>query len=146
MYDFSLTVILDYLYRYALTLVICLLGSFTRDAYDTMKSGTRINMLKIFASSIFSATIICAAIGYFKLSFSVYVFISFFMGIWSFSILEKAFDTKFVSRFATHFFSAIATPVTKALSDTMKDIEKDEVEEDKEEKDNTNKSDDDDST
>ena len=143
MYDFSLTVILDYLYRYALTLVICLLGSFTRDAYDTMKSGTRINMLKIFASSIFSAMIICAAIGYFKLSFSVYVFISFFMGIWSFSILEKAFDTKFVSRFARHFFSAIATPVTKALSDTMEDIEKHD---DKDEKDNTNKSDDDDST
>lgn len=142
MQELSFNIILDYLYRYALTLVICLLGSFTRDAYDTIKRGTRINIMRIFISSIFSSILLCAIGDYVKLEFAIYVFATFFAGLWSFSLLETSFNGKFIIVFLKFFLANIASPLSKALSTaietTNEEVFEDIKNNDKKPDDNTN--------
>lgn len=124
MNEFSMNTITSYVYTYTLTFVVCFLGCFVKDLYDTVKKNTRINIIKIFISAIFVSITICAVNEYIEMKFPVYIFISFFSGLWGFVILENAFNLKLVLIVVKNIFKRISNPITKGVSDSIEEINK----------------------
>ena len=126
MQDISLHVVLNYIYQYALTFFICLLGAFIKDYYDTIvKDNIKIKISRVLISALFSSVILCTIDSYLNLKFSLYVFISIFLGIWGFNILEFIMNSKIVLITIKNIFKHMSHPVTKGISDTITEIKED---------------------
>lgn len=132
MNELSMNNILSYIYMYAFTFVVCLLGCFVKDIYETIKKNTRINILKIFISAVFVSFILCAVESYIEIPFAVYIFASFASGLWGFVILENAFNIKVVTIVIKNVFKRVSNPIFKGLSDSIEEIKEEEKKSEKE--------------
>ena len=123
MQDISLYIILNYIYHYALTFFICLLGAFIKDCYETIvKNNTKIKISRVLISALFSSVVLCAIDSYIDIKFSIYVFISVFFGLWGFNILEIILNSTIVLNIIKNVFRNITSPITRGISDTITEI------------------------
>ena len=127
MQDISSYIILDYIYHYTLTFFICLLGAFIKDCYDTMvKNNIRIKISKILISALFSSVVICTVDSYMNMNFPLYVFVSIFLGLWGFNLLEIILNSKIVLVAMKNIFKHISNPISKGISDTITEIKEED--------------------
>lgn len=130
MQDVSFVIIVAYLSKYLLAFIVSMLGSFANTAMIAMKSKHKIRPLKILISSIFNAFLLCAVQDYFTVSFQVYMFICFFIGMWGYKIMEIVTSANIVAMFLKNVFKAFKDPISKAAAETMEGIEKKSKDED----------------
>ena len=124
--------LLNYLYNdFAVSFVICLCGSLIRDAIDTYKNNTKINIRILTVYSVFSTILLCAIRAYMNMDFNIYIFICILIGMWSNSIVNTFTNSKIVLLLLKKLLKNIKDPVAKAISDTTEEIEKDKKESDK---------------
>lgn len=128
MQNISVNILLNYGFNFLLIFVICLFGSFTRDAYNTVSKKTKISVIRIIISSLFSSIILSALNEYAKLSFGIFVFVCFCVGMWSFEILKVFFNFKAIFIVIKNIFKQFKDPVFKGISDAMEEVEKQEKE------------------
>ena len=127
MQDINLYIVLNYIYHYTLTFFICLLGAFIKDCYDTIvKNSIKIKISKILISALFASVIICTIDSYLCMSFSLYVFVSLFSGLWGFNLLELILNSKVVLIAIKNIFKHISHPITKGISDTIIEMKDDD--------------------
>lgn len=127
MQDISLYIVLDYIYHYTLTFFICLLGAFIKDCYDTIiKNNIRIKISKILISALFSSVIICTIDSYIDMRFPTYVFISIFLGLWGFNLLEIMMNSKLILIIIKNIFKNISHPISKGISESITEIKEDD--------------------
>lgn len=131
MQETNLAVIVAYINRYLLAFVVSALGAFCNDTMSALRSKTKINPLKILVPSIFNAFLLCALNDYFIVSFQIYMFICFFLGMWSFYIMKAFTNLKFVSILLKNILKAMKDPVSKGFSDTINELEKEQSNNDK---------------
>ena len=120
-------IIIRYLYQYSITFCICLLGSFVKDVYDTIINKTTINIMKILISTVFTSFIMCEIYDLLNLSFPAYVFCSFFIGMWGFSLIQSSLNYKYVFIIFKNILSQISQPIFKGISKGMQEIEDDNI-------------------
>lgn len=126
MQEYSIFVLAQWLYdKYLMVFILCFLGSYLKDTIDTMKSLSKINIRKILVSTIFCSVIDTAILDYFCVTFSVYVLICFFTGLWSFKIMEYATNWKFILRFVTYLVKSFTGVVWKSFYETLDDFDSD---------------------
>ena len=75
----TLVSLLDWLYQdYSIIFLLCLLGSFTHDIYDTAKNNTKINVKSIISSSLICSILLSVVIDHLnKYSIDVKIAICF---------------------------------------------------------------------
>lgn len=115
--------IIGYIYQYSITFCICLLGSFVKDAYDTIVNKTPIRIIRILISTLFSAFAMCALYSSFPTNFSVYVFLSFFSGLWGFTLIQFAMNFKIIFVIFKNIFSEVSGPIFKGIGKGMQEIQ-----------------------
>lgn len=125
MQEFTLIVLLNWIYqKFSLIFVICLLGCFIRDLMDTMKNCTKINIKQDIISAFACSIILAAVLDDVLISFSEYIFICFFTGIWSFKILEYILNWKFAKILLKNLFKIIESNIGKAFNNTIDELDK----------------------
>ena len=142
MQEYSTIVILQWLYeRYLIVFLLCFLGSFIRDVFDTIVSLSKIDIRKILVSTVFCSIIDTAILDNLSMDIGVYVAICVFTGMWSYDIMRYATNFKFILRFLKYFAKSFMGAAGKSFSDTINDldddgnlIEKQEEEEDDDKK------------
>ena len=129
----SYTDLLDYiLNRFLVVFIICFIGSFVKDLYDTYLNLSPIYIKRITISSMFAAVVLCAGFEYFEVSIALFVLICFFSGIWSFKVLEVMMNWEMVKVLLKHLFKNTKTIIGNAVSETMEELDKNSSEENKE--------------
>ena len=126
MQEYSILILAQWLYdKYLMVFILCFLGNYLKDSLDTIKSLSKINIRKILVSTIFCSIIDTAILDNFSVSFSVYVLICFFTGMWSYKIMEYATNWKFILRFLKYLVKSFTGAVGKSLSETLDDLDDD---------------------
>lgn len=120
----QISTLLNYLFNdFAVTFIACLFGSILKDGLDTMNKGNKINIKKIIISSLFGTVLLCGIDSYFKVSFNIYILICVLVGMWGFCILKACSNSGIMLVLLKHILGNIKDPVTKALKDTVDEIE-----------------------
>ena len=88
-----------------------------------MNKGNKINIKKIIISSLFGTVLLCGIDSYFKVSFNIYILICVLVGMWGFCILKACSNSGIMLVLLKHILGNIKDPVTKALKDTVDEIE-----------------------
>ena len=129
----SYTDLLDYiLNRFLVVFIICFIGSFVKDLYDTYLNLSPIYIKRITISSMFAAVVLCAGFEYYGVNIALFVLICFFSGIWSFKVLEVMMNWEMVKVLLKHLFKNTKTIIGNAVSETMEELDKNSSEENKE--------------
>lgn len=118
--------LLNYIYNnYAIAFIMCLLGSFIKDAIDGLNNSNTLNIKKIFVSTIFSSFLAGAASDWIKLkiSFGGYLFICLIIGMWGFWILKCASNSSIMYIFFKKLFKNLSGPLAKSISDAANEID-----------------------
>lgn len=127
MTEISFAVFIEFLYsKFLLSFIICFFGALVAQIIETVKKSNKIQLAKIFASSLASALVVCVIIDYKELSVALYTFLCFFLGLWGADILKILLNQSYILQFIRNFLSTTVTPAGKAFSKTMEDIEKQE--------------------
>lgn len=136
MKEFTIISFLDWLYQdYSMVFLLCLIGSFTHDIYDTAKNNTKINVKSIISSSLICSILLSVVTDYlYKYSMNVRIAICFFVGMWSNNIIGYIMDWDFVKTLFRNYLKNTKGAIQKTLNSTLEEIE-DENNEKKEEKD-----------
>lgn len=121
--------IVAYISNYLLAFIVSMLGAFSNDAMIALKKQRKMNLLRIIIPSIFSAFLLCALEDYFNVSFQIYMFICFFFGMWSFNLLKVCTNSKIILIFAKNLFKILKDPISKSVSETIVEMEKDDKKE-----------------
>jgi hypothetical protein len=118
-----MAVLLDYvLNRFLIVFMLCILGSLTRDVYDTILHLTPISIKQILISSISSTVVLCAVFEYVAFNIATCVLVCFCAGIWSFKFLEILMNWEYVKTFLSHILKNTKTVVGTSLSETIEEI------------------------
>lgn len=117
--EITFAVILSYISNYLLSFVISLLGAFTTEMMTAMRNKSKINLFRLIAPSIFDGFLMCAALEYFKLDFSVYVLICFLAGMWGLRIVDFFTSEKAMSTMLKSLLRASSSTLAKAASDGL---------------------------
>lgn len=128
MKEFTLISLLDWLYQdYSIVFIVCLLGAFAHDIYDTAKNDSKINIKSIISSSLICSIILSVVIDYFnKYSLSTRIAICFFTGMWSNNIIGYVINWNFVKKLFCNYLKNTKGTISKSLSTTLEDMEKEE--------------------
>lgn len=130
--------IISYISNFVTIFFVCLMGSFTRDIFDTIMKLNKINIKKIVISAIFSTIVLMAVFEYWSVeSLGLIVFLCFFSGLWSFKLLKLALDQKVVGTILKNVFKNSKDALSKTLTETINDVENNEKSKKKEVKDNS---------
>ena len=127
----TLISLLDWLYQdYSIIFLLCLLGSFTHDIYDTAKNNTKINVKSIISSSLICSILLSVVIDRLnKYSIDVKIAISFFIGMWSNNIIGYMINWNFVKKLFYNYLKNTEGTISKSISTTLDEIENDETNE-----------------
>lgn len=145
MEDLSIDVLLEFLYnRFAVTFLLCTLGSFTREIFlpAKKKKSQLLDIKRIVTSTVFSTFLMCTLADYIDLTFSAYAVLSILCGIWGLMIVQLAVNENFLQKlllkFAEKLPESIAKSAAKSASETIceccKDKDKEESDDSKKEK------------
>ena len=116
--------IISYISNFVTIFFVCLMGSFTRDIFDTIVKLNKINIKKIVISAIFITIVLMAVFEYWSVeSLGLIVFLCFFSGLWSFKLLKLALDQKVVTAILKNIFKNSKDTLSKALTETINDVE-----------------------
>lgn len=122
--EITLAVILSYISNYLLSFVISLLGAFTTEMMAAIKKKNRIDLFRLLAPSIFVGFLMCALPVYIHMTFAVYAFLCFMMGMWGLHILETICNHKFVFAFFRSILKQSSTTIAKAAEEGLAETEK----------------------
>ena len=131
MNELTLVSLLDWLYQdYSIIFLLCLLGSFTHDIYDTAKNNTKINVKSIISSSLICSILLSVVIDHLnKYSIDVKIAICFFIGMWSNNIIGYMINWNFVKKLFYNYLKNTEGTISKSISTTLDEIENDETNE-----------------
>lgn len=105
--------------------MIAALGSFCNETMIVLRTpGKKLSPLKILIPSIFNAFLLCAINDYFKVSFQIYMFICFFMGMWSYHIMKAFTNLRFVAIILKAILKAFKDPISKGIIEAVDEIDK----------------------
>lgn len=116
--NITLDILLEFLYnRFAVTFLMCLLGSLIRETMTSSKKNSALNIPKIVASTIFSTFLMCAAADYLKINipFSIYAVVCILLGMWAYVIIKFALNGKFMTSLLK-VFAKSADPIIKDVA------------------------------
>lgn len=83
--------IIDYLLNnYLVSFVMCLLGSLLKDISENLRNSKKLNIRKIFISTLFSSFLAASIMDFLitKLAFPFVIFCDLLIGVWGFWILQ----------------------------------------------------------
>lgn len=124
MQQFTFTLFLDYLYnRFALTFVLCIIGSIIRILINASKERKSVSISKVLASTMFSTVLMCALSEFIPFTFTVYVLVCVLIGMWNQKILHLFLDSKFMTKLLENSLKTIAGPVSDIIEDTISDTQ-----------------------
>ena len=137
MEEFTFIAFLRWLYQdYSIVFIICLIGSFTHDIYDTAKNGSKINIKSIISSSLICSILLSAVIESLgKYSINTRVAICFFMGLWSNNIIGYVINWNFVKRLFCNYLKNTKGSLSKSLNNAIEEIDSDDEKTKSDEKD-----------
>lgn len=125
--------LLNYMYNdFAITFVMCLCGALIKDVFETYKNTTKINVRNIILTSIFTTIVLCAIRVSIDIQFNVYILVCVVSGMWGDAIVNVFTNSEIMIIFFKKIVKTINNPLSDAIDDTIKELEK---EEDKDHKD-----------
>lgn len=121
---YSFDIILKYSYEFATAFAFCAVGSFLRQAFSSVPKSKKINVPKIFISTVFSAILMCAFIKYKELSFELFVLTCVLFGMYSNKLMMILMSEKFGKRFLNNILDRFTDSIFKeAAKDAFNDME-----------------------
>ena len=128
-------ILLSYMANFSLTFVIAIVGAFTKEVYNYKKNTIKISLLRVLASALICSVVMTAVVEYIlDIPFGVFVLISFFFGMWAFSIIEMIMNAKYSAIVIKDILKELKNPLLKGTANAIEDIRK-EMKEEKKEKD-----------
>ena len=115
----SIDILLDFLYnRFAVTFLMCLIGSLIRETMASSKKKSILNISKIVSSTVFSTFLMCACADYLKLKlqFSIYSIICILLGMWALNLVKIVMSGNFVSYILNLISKTTTDPVIKEIT------------------------------
>ena len=144
MNQFSINILLEFLYKFAVTLTFCFFGSFLREFLTSKNTDSnnknKFNFGKVIISAIFSSFLMCGGADYLEieLHIEVYAIISVILGMWGMGIIKQLMNGKFIYKaFCSAISKAIVNPMAKVVVDSALSDSADKLE-DNSNKDSTN--------
>lgn len=134
----TIDILLEFLYKkFAVTFILCLVGSFIREVSITTKGKTSkmLSIKKIVTSTVFSTFLMCACSEYVDLPFSVYAIINVLCGMWGLAIVDLLITDNFLLKFLRKLIKKIASPLLKIFVESVAEV----AEEKQKEKENSKK-------
>ena len=135
MNHYNIMDLLDFLYnKFMISFIICVFGSFSRDVIDTIKNHTKLNVGVTLVTALFGGVITCMILDIAdNISFGEFVFLAYFIGLWSYQIFNIVTNKKFAKIISIGFNKASKLPkeVTSSIEQIAKEVDQGE--------DNTNK-------
>ena len=127
------TTLLSYVTNLCITLTIAIAGGFTREVYNYKKNNNRISIFRLIASALLSSVVMTAVAEYTDIKFSVFVLITYFFGMWAFSVIDIVMNAKYIAIAIKDVFKELKNPLLKGTANAIEDIRK-EIKEEKKEK------------
>lgn len=139
--DFSIEDLLSFATNFLLVIIVCFLGSLSREAYVAANTRTKMSLIQICVESISAAFISIAANEFLKwkeitITFEVYMVGAFLIGFFTNIVLELVTDRKIINGFFGNIIAKFGV-AGKAFVDAWKDAD-DEKAKRKEAKSNKN--------
>ena len=127
------TTLLSYVTNLCITLTIAIAGGFTREVYNYKKNNNRISIFRLIASALLSSVVMTAVAEYTDIKFGVFVLITYFFGMWAFSVIDIVMNAKYIAIAIKDVFKELKNPLLKGTANAIEDIRK-EIKEEKKEK------------
>ena len=127
------TTLLSYVTNLCITLTIAIAGGFTREVYNYKKNNNRISIFRLIASALLSSVVMTAVVEYTDIKFGVFVLITYFFGMWAFSVIDIVMNAKYIAIAIKDVFKELKNPLLKGTANAIEDIRK-EIKEEKKEK------------
>ena len=136
MNDLTFSVLLEFLYnRFAVTFVMCFVGSWMRGVFMNNKNERKIfDIKRVVISTLFSTFLMCACSVYLNLKVEVYILLSVLCGMWGLAIMKLVMSENFLLLLVKNFSKKVADPIVKGTMEAVtqvseqKDTEKDKNE------------------
>ena len=126
------TTLLSYVTNLCITLTIAIAGGFTREVYNYKKNNNRISIFRLIASALLSSVVMTAVAEYTDIKFGVFVLITYFFGMWAFSVIDIVMNAKYIAIAIKDVFKELKNPLLKGTANAIEDIRKEIKEENKE--------------
>ena len=128
------TTLLSYVINLSLSFIIAIAGAFVREVYHYKKNNTLISVFRLITSALLTSVIMTAVVENMDISFAVFALITFFFGMWAFSVIGILMNTKYIAIAAKDVLKELGNPLLKGTSNAIDDIRKEIKDEKKEEK------------
>lgn len=113
--NISIDLLLKFISEFSVTLIFCIIGSWTRAIVKSSKNKNKMDLDEIIISTIFSAFLMCSGAQYIHLPFEVYATLSIICGMWG-----KVFINLLVSE---RFMRNLIGNLTKLIkSDNIREV------------------------
>lgn len=128
------TTLLSYVINLSLSFIIAIAGAFVREVYHYKKNNTLISVFRLITSALLTSVIMTAVVENMSISFAVFALITFFFGMWAFSVIGILMNTKYIAIAAKDVLKELGNPLLKGTANAIDDIRKEIKDEKKEEK------------
>lgn len=129
------TLLLSYVTNFFLTLIIAIAGAFVREIYNYKKSTTKVSIGRLLSSGSLVSVVMTAVVENWEINFAVFALITFFFGMWAFSIIEILMNAKYIAIVCKDVLKELGNPLLKGVSNSIEDVRKEMKEEKKDKKD-----------
>ena len=129
------TLLLSYVTNFFLTLIIAIAGAFVREIYNYKKSAIKISIGRLLSSGSLVSVVMTAVVENWEINFAVFALITFFFGMWAFSIIEILMNAKYIAIVCKDVLKELGNPLLKGVSNSIEDVRKEMKEEKKDKKD-----------
>lgn len=105
--------IIDYLINnYLISFIMCLLGSLLKDMVQNIQNSKKLNIRKIFISTLFSSFLAASILDYLtaKFSFPVVIMCCLIIGVWGFWLLQLVTRHDTFLLFISKIFKKVIPP------------------------------------
>lgn len=126
------TTLLSYITNLCLTFIIAIAGAFTREVYSYKRNNNRISVFRLIASALLCSVVMTAVAEYADIKFGIFVLITYFFGMWAFSVIDILMNAKYIAIAIKDVFKELKNPLLKGTANAIEDIRKEIKEENKE--------------
>lgn len=125
------SVLLSYVINLFLTFIIAIVGGFVREIYSYKKQGVHISIIRLLASGIITSVVMVAVMQHTEMNFAIFSLITFFFGMWAFSIIDILMNVKYIAIIVKDVIKELGNPIFKGTANAIEDVRKEMKEEKK---------------
>ena len=136
------TVILTFVINYILTYSLAASGAIAREIYLFKKYNIKISLIRIVVGGGICSFTMIAISQYATFQFSIYAFLTYFFGMFSYNIIDFLMNAKYFALMIKNIMKELGNPILKGVSNGIDEVRKEQKEEAKKKEEQQDKKDD----